>query len=375
MSDAASPVRSQDNVGTVLKSKRKRVARVLLVGAAFSAVLLVLAMRSVPLDAVWDGIVGASLPILSLTLVTRFANLLLFAARTHLLIRGQHRFRFRTLLNTHLAGFAGNNLLPLRFGELVRIDWMARDGKLSHSACLQVVVVERMLDVLGLLTLCLVLLPFISVSLHLGLGFYLATALSILGALAIVAGRQRPRWFVAAFTWVARRGGERLSSILVPKCERFVQDLATVTAGKNAAPAFVLSMLVWGISMFAVASWLWAFDVTFPWYAPFLVLLFLAFGMALPTTPGQVGTYHYFAAAALTTCGIDSVHALSIALVAHALVIIPFTVIGLPSLIGFMVRRSTRKVDVSSDDLATSEEASAELAVPSVPSTTNADPS
>ena len=146
-----------------------------------------------------------------------------------------------------------------------------------------------------------------------------------------------------------------MSSILVPKCKRFVQDLATVTGGKNAVPAFVLSLLVWGVSMFTVTTWLWAFDVTLPWFTPFLVLLFLAFGMALPTTPGQVGTYHYFVAAALTTSGLDAVRALSIALVAHALVIIPFTVIGLPSLIVFLARRSARKVAVLSEDFATSD--------------------
>ncbi|HTM43715.1 MAG TPA: lysylphosphatidylglycerol synthase transmembrane domain-containing protein, partial [Polyangiaceae bacterium] len=294
------------------------------------------------LSEVWREIGNVSLPILSLTLVTKFVNLLLGAMRTQVLIRNQHRFTLGALLDSQLAGFAGNNLLPLRFGDLVRIDYMAKRGGLTHSACLQVVVMERLLDVLSLVALCLLLLPFVSVGLQLGSAFYLATVASIGGAVAILAARQKPEWFIRAFKQVVGLGGDRVSQFLVPKGERFVRELSLVSTGRSTAPAFLISVAIWGVSMASVWTWFWAFNVTLPWYAPFLVLIFLAFGMALPATPGQVGTYHYFVAAALTVCGLDRVHALSIAVVAHAASIVPFTILGLPSLIAFAVRRSAR---------------------------------
>jgi uncharacterized protein (TIRG00374 family) len=157
----------------------------------------------------------------------------------------------------------------------------------------------------------------------------------------MVAG-QRPQWFLGLFARAAGLGGNRLRQWLVPKAEHFVHTLGTVSAGSNTLLAFALSFAIWCNAMLSVSIWFWAFDLSLPWYASFLVLLFLAFGMALPATPGQVGTYHYFVAAALTTCGIDKVQALSVSVVGHAVSVIPFTVLGLPSLISFAVKRSSR---------------------------------
>jgi uncharacterized protein (TIRG00374 family) len=310
------------------------------IGVAFAALLLIMAIRSAPLHDVWREISAVSLPILSLALLTKFTNLLLAAVRSQVLLRNQHRFGLLTLFDCQLAGFAGNNLIPLRFGDLVRIDYMANRGKLSHGACLQVVVIERLLDTLSLLALFVVLVPFMSTHFERGPGFELASAIAVVGALAMFAVQRWPHLFMALISRLARFGGARLHRFLVPKVERFLTDLTKVSAGTNTVLAFIISLAIWGVSMLSVLIWLWAFGVSLPWYASFLVLIFLAFGLALPATPGQVGTYHYFVAAGLTAAGLDRVHALSIAIVGHAVAVIPFTVIGLPSLVSFGLKRS-----------------------------------
>jgi uncharacterized protein (TIRG00374 family) len=193
-----------------------------------------------------------------------------------------------------------------------------------------------------LLVLCVVLLPFISAHFESGLAFEVASAFAITGVLCLVALRRWPHRFVSLISHIARLGGARLHRFVLPKAERFVGDLAKISSGGNTGVAFAISLCIWTVSMLTVTIWLWAFDVNLPWYASFLVLLFLAFGMALPSTPGQVGTYHYFVAAGLTASGLDKVHALSVSLVGHAISIIPFTLIGLPSLLSFVVERSTQ---------------------------------
>lgn len=66
-----------------------------------------------------------------------------------------------------------------------------------------------------------------------------------------------------------------------------------------------------------------------PWWGPGLILSLTALGTALPSSPGFVGTYHYFSALGVSTLGADPTTAASFALVAHAMAVAPYTVVGL----------------------------------------------
>ena len=50
----------------------------------------------------------------------------------------------------------------------------------------------------------------------------------------------------------------------------------------------------------------------------------------LPSAPGFIGTYHYFAALALGLFGVSTELAASFAIVGHAVAIIPFTILLSP---------------------------------------------
>jgi hypothetical protein len=71
---------------------------------------------------------------------------------------------------------------------------------------------------------------------------------------------------------------------------------------------------------------------------PIVVIVFVAFGTMLPSSPGFVGTYHYFATAALVFMGIAEESAAAFATLAHLMAIVPFTLIALPFLMPDLVR-------------------------------------
>ncbi len=88
----------------------------------------------------------------------------------------------------------------------------------------------------------------------------------------------------------------------------------------------------------------WAFSLLTAWagcvalgIAPGLpALLFLivltSSGQAVPSSPGYVGVYHYLAALALTTFGVDRATAIGIAIITHAFSYGPLVVVGLIAL-------------------------------------------
>jgi len=56
-----------------------------------------------------------------------------------------------------------------------------------------------------------------------------------------------------------------------------------------------------------------------PWYAGYVVLMFVNLGAVVPSSPGGIGVYHYLSILALSFWSVDRSAALSFAVVSHAL--------------------------------------------------------
>lgn len=124
----------------------RRWSRPFLVGLAVSAGFLWLTLRRVDLAAVGTAVAGVSLPVLSLALVTRGIAFLSMGLRSRVTTALERHVSLRVLTLSHLLGYTGNNVLPLRLGELLRVDFVARRAGLSRSFLVGTVAVERLLD-------------------------------------------------------------------------------------------------------------------------------------------------------------------------------------------------------------------------------------
>jgi uncharacterized membrane protein YbhN (UPF0104 family) len=86
-----------------------------------------------------------------------------------------------------------------------------------------------------------------------------------------------------------------------------------------------------------------AFGFESSWWGPVVLLTFTAAGMALPSAPAGIGTYHVFSVWALTLLGVPKLEAASFGLVAHAVSIVPFTLIAWPIVIRAFTRRISQE--------------------------------
>lgn len=265
---------------------------------------------------------------LAVVLLSMLAGHLAMAIRLGILLAPLKRFTLWRLFKAVLIGLAGNNVLPLRMGELLRVDYLARHGNVPHSACLAAVAVDRLFDLICLATLVLGLIPLAAVGLPGTATMITAVALlsSVLGGLWGIA--RRPERFAALCRRCTHWMGHRASTMIGDKATLFAHGLASLQSPSRALAAMGMSYAYWFASIATIRAMLWVFGFSLPWYASAIVLAFIAFAVTLPSAPAFIGTYHYFAATALVTLGIPQASATSFAIVLHASGVVPFTLVA-----------------------------------------------
>ena len=297
-------------------------------GLAVSAVFLYLAVRGVDWAEVRAALGASNYWWLAPALVALAAGVAVRALRWQFLFTRATRPTFRAALDALLVGIFVNTILPARAGEAARIVVLNQQQQTSRVEALGTVVLERALDILCLLLLLFAVAPWLPPVSWLEPAAALAGALAvILGALALVLARYGDRPIRAALRPLARF--------------RIVGEKRLELAGANLARGFValrdwrlliggiaLTMLSWlclGLSMWFV---LVAFDLGLSPLAGVLVAIAVNIGMILPSSPAAVGVFEAAVLVALDAYGVPKEQALSCALVAHALNVVPFLVAG-----------------------------------------------
>lgn len=312
--------------GTLARPRADARLRRAFVGALISILCLGILAKGVDGPAVKQALGRIDIGPLALALVTVGLRPVFAAARARLLLRRSARLGFGVHLHGVLVAFVGNATLPLRGGELLRIEWLARRHCVPRAASLGMLAVEHTCD---LAALCL--LAVVSVRAADGLRLdprwpLLACALvaAILVAIWALAHRLR---LEADNGVLSRNGGAR--GWLARNLDELGRGLDGLRSRSVVGACALLSLAMLAASLGTVSLALHALHVALPWYAPGVVLVSTALGISLPSAPGFVGTYHYFAAFALERMGVAREIAVSYAIVAHIVSIGPVTVASL----------------------------------------------
>ena len=303
-------------------------------GLVISAVFIYLTLYQVDLGTLVDEIQKVSILILSLALVPKFFGFVFMTLRSQVLFDHLDRYGFWRMFKSVLVAFVGNNVLPFRAGELVRVGYLTHDNdRVTASSALAAIAIERLLDMLTLAILFLTLvffalIDFSNEAVPQMTVVYLTTALLIgaLGGVMLVS--RYPELFTKTVEKVTSIFGTRVSEFVTEKAEHFADGMAGLASLRQSAAVVLLSFAYWGTAVVAIGIWGWAFDLSLPWHAPMVITVFSAFATVLPSSPGFVGTYHYFVKTAVMFFGVGAATAASFAIVGHAVAMVPFTIIG-----------------------------------------------
>jgi len=247
--------------------------------------------------------------------------------------RQEHQATVWGLTVSNIIGFASNNILPLRIGEMVR--WLMARKKVNArlSYILATIFVERFLDTLCVL-LCFIIPMLFSRNFPpfvIKVGWLMALVFA--GALLILfILRFKPDLAMKISLPVGRK---IFSKSLFERFEHFLvtftEGLKILRDGSAMWKISVLSLFHWWLVTFSYNLAFRAFSVgSLPWTAPYLTLGFVGIGVALPSAPAFVGPLHAAIIYSLNNIyGVDRNTAIGFAVIMHLLMMAPVTLAGL----------------------------------------------
>lgn len=315
--------------GRIASAVNRRRIFMAAVGLVLSAGFAYLTVERVDLRAVLAAMQTVSLPVLGLSILAKCLGLLMLTVRSQRTTRSVARLPAGPMLVSHLVALAGNNVLPFRLGELLRVDYIARHGQVERTPVLAVIAMERMFDLLVLALIAAVTVPAtvadldVLQSLPLAVGGVVAAFL----ALALVGRRRTTTLRVAGR--VAGIAGAGLAAVVERRLAAFIDGLATMRSVREWFAVLGLTFGYWGFGLVSARLWIAAFGWDLPWYTSLLILVFTSLSMLVPSSPSAVGTYHYATQWALGLVGVSAEMGAAFAIVGHATAVIPLTAVSI----------------------------------------------
>jgi uncharacterized protein (TIRG00374 family) len=320
-------------------------------GGVVAAVFLILLFRGTRWSELFDAIRSVHPGWLLLAQVLLWCSCFARTQRWAYVVRAVQPASFRSLFSATQIGFLLNFAVPARLGELVRAYVLARLERLPVSRSMAMVALDRVNDVIGLLVVMMVASlalargreaviptgsfgntePIVlssSVVQPAALAFAALVAGSLLGLALLYARQKQIVGLVRAILDpVSPRVAARASHLLIG----FAEGMHILRSGPDAVRAIAWSLVTWAADVASVAAVLVAFDLSFPWYTPFVMIAVIGIVIFVPVTPGFVGQYHVPAVAGLLMAApaVDPVTAKAVAIVDHLWTLVPVTVLGL----------------------------------------------
>lgn len=241
------------------------------------------------------------------------------------LLRG--KASYRDIFLTISEGYLLNNFLPFRLGELGRAFLLGRKANLGFMEVLSTIIIERTLDVAFSAIILLSAVPFVVGAAGAGKIAALMGVLVVVGLITLYVLARNRVWAMHIFERLSARwptfqvrGGGFVGS--------FLTGLEGLTDGGLFIRVLFWMIIDWAISILQFYLLLVAF---FPFPQPIWALFGLgaaAFGNAVPSMPGAIGTYDAALAGALTVVSGDPTTSLAATLVAHVFNYVVTGIIG-----------------------------------------------
>jgi uncharacterized protein (TIRG00374 family) len=307
----------------------KRLA-VALIGIAVSVVALVIVFRSVNLEAALDAFRAAEFA----WLVPAFGVLVVgFVLR---LVRWDWLLPLRAdgtrapvlrILPCLFIGYLGNVILPARLGEPIRAYLVSRRESIAFGGVFGSVVLERIID-----TVVLAVLAFVA-SVRLDAPEWVRQGTAILSILGVGLVVVLATIGLAPFLPLVRRALGVLPAALHP--ERLlhgIKGFVQFSGGSHRRPMVLIATLLSVGAWFCDAAMIFfvarALQIQLDPAEAILISAVTVLSTAIPSAPGYVGTYELAAVTIATALGVPSGPALAMAVLAHALAIVPSAVGG-----------------------------------------------
>ena len=289
----------------------------MVLGLGISAGLGWLVVRGLDWSLVGDAFRGLSLPTALLALLVFLASNFLRAYRWQLLFIND-RISVPRLFVVENEGLGLNNLMPLRVAaEAIQWTVLTVRDRINGATALATLGMVRVLDVVAstlILGLAFVFMPEMS-----NFTFYVVGAI-VFALVCII--------LIRFLSW----GSHRLSIIQrLPPLAAFASAVATMEKSpRRLGASFFLSIIYW--LMIGLTAWLIAESMDLSLSLPTATVVIMGttfFATVMPAAPGAIGTFEAAVVYGLGFFGIERESAFGYAVIMHALLYLPPSIIAL----------------------------------------------
>ncbi len=262
------------------------------------------------------------------------------AFRWSRMLRHYPGIKFKYYLEGIVLGFSGNNLIPAKGGELVRMEFFSSKTPVSRVTAFSSAMTVKIIDGFNIL---LILLIAVWIG---GIPFFNNTALKGITISAVI-------FFAVIIILLVllRAKGKNIISGLEkrksPAAKFFKNNLEKTASAldflnfdKNTFVIFMTGNLIWFLEAVVFTLIIGAYHPGIDiWSAGVVTLAVVNYGLLVPSSPGFVGLFQGFTILALSLYGIGEETAFAVSILVHACQFLPVTLWGI-----YIIARDSVKV-------------------------------
>ncbi|MCL6584640.1 MAG: flippase-like domain-containing protein [bacterium] len=301
-----------------------------LLGLAISAFCLYLVFRNIDFAALRRSLAEVRYLYLLLALIFVFLFTFFRALRWQYLLNPVKRIKTTDLFEITTIGYLANNILPARIGEVVRALVLSKTEGIKAASSLATIITERFFDVITLLLILALGSRHLPLPRAKGYIIFLAGgSFGLICVFMLLIRYKKERLFQMihnVFKPISGKVADRVQQSI----QGFGQGLEALRCGGNLLVVSALSVMI-GLSMGAIYFFAaLGFGITLSLSRLILLISMIFLGVTIPSSPGFIGTFHYFCIKGLLLGGVKDKHlALSYAIVIHLIQYIPESLAGL----------------------------------------------
>ena len=323
-----------------------------ILGVLISIIGLYYAFRQINFWELWVSLKNVNFVLITIAIVILLLSNVIRAWRWQILVKPIKDVSFEPAFSSIMIGYFGNSVLPFRMGEFLRAYVVADKTSLTASTAFGTIVIERILDFIGLSAVIILIMTVYPLKSIVG---------SIIIGVIVLS--------LTAFIFIYLFGG--FKSTLLVKIEKssllriglfrkillFIKNIldgaTTIRATNKLGIIFLYTLIIWIMYYCSTYFATIATGIELEWFGFGVLLISTTLAISIPAAPGYVGTYHAAAVYILTNLfNVGRLDAQAAAITLHAVGTIPIVIIGA----GYFLNSSVNFKDIKDQGLSENEE-------------------
>lgn len=297
-----------------------------ILGIVISICLLYVVFKKVNFYDVLKYIYTAKVEYAVVSIIIGILMLILRSYRWRLLVKEYKSYKLSNFFESTITGLFFNTLLPFRLGDLIQGISLSQKTTLPKSLTVSSVFMERFVDLFPPVLILIIGSFFIILPKEVSL--VLSSVVLLVLVLGMVFVLKFKDYILTKLRKIATRFNFfiKLTNVI----EKFFSAISNFGNFKMLCKIILLTFLLWtgySIGMYFICL---SLGITLPSiWASYVVQAVTALSVAVPSSPGYVGSWEFMGTVALSIFKIEKTKAVSFAVFSHILGMLPIIVLGI----------------------------------------------